>query len=372
MDARTVRITIDEPKEYFLAKLTYPSAAIVDRRTVEPLGFDWWMSDAINGSGPYRLARWEEGEVVVLERFDGYHTPAELEYVVSPQGTLPGVSALAMYLSDAWDAVPVGTGGVDSVRASETLSVQLREFPQLTTFYVGVDGSQPPFDDPNVRLAFLMALDRERLIEDVYDGNVEFAKGLLPPGMPGYSESLRGIPYDPEGARRLLAQSKYAGDFPETVFSAVDVDGEPPDHVAFMTAAWQEVLGINVQVELFESDVYYYALEDVVGNLWHSGWVADYPDPENFLDLLLNSHTFEGRYVNERFDSLIERARTERNRETRLRMYGEAEQVLVDEAGLFPLFHVKDYVLVRPRVEGFRNNALGHPDVAGITLAPVE
>ena len=371
VDERTVHITIDEPKEYFLAKLTYPSAAIVDRRTIEPLGFDWWMSDDINGSGPYRLARWEREEVVVLQRFDGYHRPASLEYVISPQAALPGVGGLAMYLSDAWDGIPVGTGSLDFVRESETLSDQLLEFPQLTTYYAGVDGSQPPFDDPDVRRAFLMALDRERLIEVIYDGNVELAKGLLPPGMPGYSESLRGIPYDLEGARQLLAGSKYAEDFPEVVFSAVDVDGEPTELVQFMVAAWKEVLGVDVQVELHESDVYYYSLENVVGNLWHSGWVADYPDPENFLDLLLHSHTLDGKYVNDRFDSLIESARTERDRQTRLHMYGEAEQLLIDEAGLFPLFHVNDYVLVRPRVQGFKMNALGQPDVAGITLGPI-
>ena len=221
-------------------------------------------------------------------------------------------------------------------------------------------------------LRFLMALDRERLIEVIYDGNVELAKGLLPPGIPGYSESLQGIPYDPESARQLLAESPYADDFPQVVFSAVDVDGEPIELVQFMVAAWEEVLGVDAQVELFESDVYYYSLENVVGNLWHSGWVADYPDPENFLDLLLHSHTFEGRYVNEQFDSLIERARTERDPETRMRLYGEAEQILIGEAGLFPLFHIKDYVLVRPRVEGFRMNALGQPDVSGITLGPIE
>ncbi|MCY4450235.1 MAG: peptide ABC transporter substrate-binding protein [Chloroflexi bacterium] len=372
LDERTIRITVDEPKEYFLAKLTYPSGAIVDRRTVEPLGFDWWMSDDINGSGPYRLARWEEDEVVILQRFDDYHRPASLEYVISPQAALPGVSGLAMYLTDAWDGIQVGTGALDSIRESETLSGQLREFPQLTTYYLGVDGAQPPFDDPNVRLAFLMALDRERLIEVIYDGNVELAKGLLPPGLPGYSESLTGIPYDPEAARQLLAGSKYADDFPQVVFSAVDRGGEPTEQVQFIIAAWQEVLGIEVEVDLLETDVYYYSLENVVGNLWHSGWVADYPDPENFLDLLLSSHVLEGKYVNERFDSLIEAARTERDRETRLRMYGEAEQLLIDEAGIFPLFHVKDYVLVGPRVEGFRMNALGQPDVAGITLGPIE
>ena len=372
VDERTVRITIDEPKEYFLAKLTYPSGAVVDQRTVEPLGFDWWMSDDINGSGPYRLARWEEGEVVILQRFDDYHRPASLEHVVSPLAALPGVSGLAMYLSDAWDAIPVGTGSLDSVRESETLSSQLLEFPQLTTYYMGVDGAQPPFDDPDVRRAFLMALDRGRLIEVVFDGNVQLAKGLLPPGMPGYSESLRGTSYDPEEARRLIAGSTYAGDFPEVVLSAANRDGEPSEMVQFIVAAWQAELGIEVQVDLIETDVYYYSLENVVGNLWHGGWVADYPDPENFLDLLLHSHTLEGKYVNDSFDRLIESARTERDRETRLLMYGEAEQLLIDEAGIFPLFHVNDHVLVRPRVQGFRMNALGQPDVAGITLSPVE
>ena len=372
LDERTVRITIDEPKEYFLAKLTYLSGAVVDRRTVEHLGFDWWMSDDINGSGPYRLVRWDEEEVVILQRFDDYHTPASLEYLVSPRQALPGVSGLAMYLSDAWDAISVGTGGLDSVRESETLNDQLREYPQLTTYYVGIDGAQPPFDDPNVRRAFVMALDRERLIEDIYDGNVELAKGLLPPGMPGYSESLRGIPYDPKAARQLLAESRYASDFPDVVFSARDVGGEPTDQVQFMIEAWEEELGVDVQVELFERDVYYYGLERVVGNLWHAGWVADYPDPENFLDLLLHSHTLEGKYVNDRFDSLIGGARTEQDRETRLGMYGEAEQLLVDEAGIMPLFHIKDYVLVRPRVQGFQMNALGQPDVGGITLQPIE
>ena len=83
VDERTVRITIDAPKEYFLSKLAYPSSAVVDRLTVEPLGDDWWMSDDVNGSGPYGLLRWDE-EVVILQRFDDYHTPVSLEYLISP------------------------------------------------------------------------------------------------------------------------------------------------------------------------------------------------------------------------------------------------------------------------------------------------
>ena len=157
------------------------------------------------------------------------------------------------------------------------------------------------------------------------------------------------------------------------MFSAVDRGGEPSEMVQFMVAAWQEELGVDVQVDLIESDLYFYSLEDVVSNLWHSGWVADYPDPENFLDLLLHSHAFETRYVNEQFDSLIERARTERDRETRLGLYGEAEQLMIDEAGLFPLFHIKDYVLVTSAGAGFpveRSQPAGR--VTAMTLLPFE
>lgn len=372
VDPRTIRITIDEPKEYFLSKLTYPTGAVVDRRTVEPLGFDWWMSDEINGSGPYQLLRWDAEEVVILQRFDGYYAPASLEYLISPGSGLPGATGRETYLAGAWDAANVSAGSLDEIRANEFLSGQVREFDQLLTVFIAIDGTKPPFDDPQVRRAFLMALDRERLIEEIYGGNVAPAKGLLPPGMPGYTDSLRGVPYDPEMARRLLAGSAYASDFPEVVFTAVDVDGEPPRLVRFMVDAWREELGIDVQVELFEPDVYYYGLEGVAKNLFHFGWQADYPDPENFLDLLLHSHSLEGKYVNDRFDDLIARARVEQDREARLSLYREAEQLLVDEAGILPIYHGKDYLLVGPHVQGFGLTPLGQPDVGGITLLPIE
>ncbi len=369
VDERTVRITIDAPKEYFLAKLAYPSSAVVDRLTVEPLGADWWMSDDVNGSGPFRLLRWDE-EVVILQRFDDYHTPASLEHLISPLAALPGAGALDMYQTDAWDGLFVGARSLDRVREDPALSGQLREYEQLTSYFVALDGTRPPFDDPKVRRAFAMALDRERFIEEVYDGNVELANGLLPPGIPGYSESLRGIPFDPEAARQLLAESRYADTLPEIVFSAVDVDGEPPESVQFMLTSWREELGVDVRPDLLEPDVYYYQLEDVAGHLFTYPWVADYPDPENFLGLLY-SEAHDARYINLTFDSLVERARVEQDRETRLGLYREAEQLLMDDAGIIPLFHIKNYALVLPHVDGFTITPFGRPSVAGITLRPI-
>ena len=235
-----------------------------------------------------------------------------------------------------------------------------------------LDGTQPPFDDPKVRRAFAMALDREKLIEEVYEGTVQLANGLLPPGIPGYSESLLGIPFDPDMARQLLAESRYADDFPEVFYTAVDLDGAPPASVRFMLDAWKEELGIEVQAALHEGDEYYYQLEEIAQHLYTYGWVADYPDPENFLDLLLHSEASDSRYVNPKFDSLLEAARAELDREARLDLFRQAEQLLMDDAGIIPIFHVKDFVLVRPHVNDFSISPVGQPSISGITLDPIE
>ncbi len=372
LDERTVRITIDSPKEYFLAKLTYPAGAVVDRNSVEQLGPDGWLSEDINGSGPYKLLRWDQGEVVILQRFDEYHSPVSLEYLISPNVALPGAGGLAMYLTNAWDGLFVGLGSLATLREDEVLGQELREYDQLTSYFVALDTTRPPFDDLNVRRAFAMALDRQRYIDELYGGNLELAVGLLPPGLPGYSDQLEGIPFDPDTARHLLGRSQYADGLPEIIFTAVDVGGQPSAGVQFMLDAWKEELGVEVRPELIEPEVYYYQLEEVSEHMHTFGWVADYPDPENFLDLLLHSESHDSMYNNPVFDSLLVRARSEPIREIRLDIYGQAEQLLIDDAGIIPLFHVKDHVLVRPHVQGFDISPFGQPDITGITLLPIE
>ena len=207
--------------------------------------------------------------------------------------------------------------------------------------------------------------------DELYDGNLTYAVGLLPPGMPGYSDQLEGIPFDPEMARQLLAESRYADDLPEVIFTAVDRGGEPSATTQFMLDAWQEESGVEVAADLIEQGVYYYELEGVAEHMYTYGWVADYPDPENFLDLLLHSESHDSRYRNPQFDSLLIRAKSEPVRDIRLKFYSEAEQLLMDDAGIIPLFHVKDYVLVHPHVRGFGISPFGQPDVTGITLLPI-
>ena len=363
---RTLRITIDAPKEYFLAKLTYPSSYVVDSAAVQDQGEEWWRAESLNGSGPYTLHSWDAEEVIILKRFEGYYQPVQMQHIISPFTALPGANGQDMYVSGYWDAFSVGLSSVDRLRADEAIGSHLQEFDQLISYFVAIDSDQAPVDNPTVRRAFAMAVDRQKLIDDLFGGNVQLANGLLPPGMPGYSEDLQGIPFDPEEARRLLAESGFGDDLPEVTYLATGVDGEPSSMVQFLLDSWEENLGVTLAPNLVEPDEYFYHLEEQTGHLFTLGWVADYPDPENFLDLLLHSGSHYSRYANPVYDNLLELARLSQDRETRLNLYRQAEQLLLEDSGIIPLFHVREYALIQPYVRNFTVGPVGQPVIANV------
>ena len=224
-----------------------------------------------------------------------------------------------------------------------------------------------------MRRAFAMALDREKLIEEVYEGTVQLANGLLPPGIPGYSESLLGIPFDPDMARQLLATFKVRRRLPGGFLHHVGPGWRAARERAVHDRCVESGIGYRGQAALHDREDYYYQLEEIGQHLYTYGWVADYPDPENFLDLPVStSESHDSRFVNPKFDSLVEAARVELDREARLELFREAEQLLMDDAGIIPIFHVKDFVLVRPHVNDFSISPVGQPRISGITLDPIE
>jgi oligopeptide transport system substrate-binding protein len=374
VDERTIRITIDAPKAYFLAKLAYPTAAVVDRRSVERAPFSWWERAPLVGSGPFMLKEWDEGASAVLERYEAHHAPASLEFVVLAFNTGP---AMAAYEADLVDVAFIGGASVDRAEdPASGMAGQLHIFPQLNTHYLGFNTLKAPFDDPQVRRAFALAVDTPRLAEVVYGSLVTPARGLLPPGIPGFDPALEGIGHDPEAARAALAASSYGGPegLPPVVFTTAGTGTISPD-LELLVAGWREALGVEVEVRQLDPPAYYYKLADEVDGLFDFGWIADYPDPENFLDLLLHSGALEnniGRYDSPAYDALVERARTEQDEAERMTLYREAERVLLADAAIVPLFHAPDYVLVRPTVDGFSVSPLGIPVLGAVSVRPQE
>lgn len=349
VDERTLRVTIDAPKVYFLAKLTHPVAFVVDRFNVQEGGEQWWLEP--NGTGPFRLKEWQPGIIMALERSpDYYRAPAKIPYIVFRH---LGVSARHMYETGEVDvAFPVIEEIEEISQPDNPLAEELKEVAQLSISFVGFNTTKPPFDDATVRRSFLLATDRERLVKEVFKERVEIAHGFLPPGLPAHNPKLSPIPFDPEEARRLLARSSYGEDLPLVVFVTAGYLTVSPTIEALIDM-WQENLGVRVEVKLIAPEDYYYKLETEMENLYHYGWIADYPDPQNFLDVLFHSQAANnvGKYTNSQVDLLLEKARVESDPQVRFELYQEAEEILRQDAAAIPLSFGREFVLIKPFIK---------------------
>jgi ABC-type transport system substrate-binding protein len=241
---------------------------------------------------------------------------------------------------------------------TEPLHNELLTGVDLCTSYTVFDTTRPPFDDLNVRKAFSMAFNRQQYIDVVFCGYALPAKGLYPPALPGFNTQLKGLPYDPEQARKLLAESKYGGPqgLPSIVFTNAGIGTYVSADVSALAEMWEQNLGVTITVENLEPNFYYDQIyKGVHGQLFSGGWCADYPDPENFADALFHSDAQQntGGYSNPDLDKLLETARVEQDVTRRIGMYHQAEQMLVDDAAALFTVHSLSYQLVKPYVKGY-------------------
>ncbi|MGB6838275.1 MAG: ABC transporter substrate-binding protein, partial [Dehalococcoidia bacterium] len=183
------------------------------------------------------------------------------------------------------------------------------------------------------------------------------ADGILPPGIPGFNEELQGLEFDVEKAQQLLAESEYGGPggLPDIEIASSGRGasvGPVSEAILFM---WEEKLGVKVSTRQTEFATFLGDLRDGEYQMFELGWVADYPDPENFLKIQFYSGSSNNysQYANPEVDRLLEQADTETDEATRMSLYQQAEQIIVNEAPWIPLFHDKFSVLIKPYVEGY-------------------
>ena len=354
IDTHTLQVTIDAPKPYFLLKLTYPTAFIVDRENVES-GEDWYRTP--NGTGPYRLMRWDPMEKMIYQRFDDFYgTKPAITNIIY---TLYTGEGMRLYENGSIDITGVSNYNVQRVTdVNDPLSRELLTGVDLCTSYMAFDTSQPPFDDVKVRQAFSMAFDKQKYIQVVLNGAALPAKGIYPPALPGYSLDLKGLEYNPGTARQLLNESKYgsADALPEIIYTDGGYGSYISPDVAALIQMWEQNLGVTVTVQNLEPEVFLDELHaGNHGQIISSGWCADYPDPENFADVLFHSGTEMNysNYSNLELDRILEKAREETDVNIRIGLYQQAEQIIVDDAPAIFLTHSLSYVLVKPYVKGY-------------------
>jgi len=243
----------------------------------------------------------------------------------------------------------------------------------LSMSYTGFNSAKPPFDDANVRQAFSLAVDKDKIIELVLKGMVRKAEGILPPGMPGYNENIRGLDFDVERAKQLIAESKYGdvSQLPPITLTTYGLGTVSPIEAALVDM-WRDNLGVEVEVRQLEIERYFYVLMEEKDEMFNSGWGADYPDPQNFLDILFHSGTEDntGEYHNAEVDALLQKARVEQDVATRMSLYQQAEQIIVDDAACLPLLFDVSYTLVKPYVKDLSLTSLWIPRLRYVSIEP--
>ncbi len=359
-------VELEAPMSFFPFVLTHTSAFPIRKDLIAKFGDKWTRPENIQTLGPFYLKTWDHDKAIVLERSEKYY------------GEKPKIKNVLCYMINEFSTA---INLFDSKRLDMTGNLPDREINHLKnkegfrktgaliSYYYGFNTKKPPFDDPRVRKAFVHAFDRKQLLEQILPHKVPLT-GWIPPGMLGY-EAERGLKFDVELAKKLLAEAGYGESKPFPRVTLAFNTNENHQRIAeFFQSQMKRNLGVDVDLANEEWKVYLSRLRSDTPHMYRMGWVADYPDPDNFFTLMTsnsgNNHT---KWGNDKFDSLVTKGSRTLDMAERRSLYSEAHKILVeDDVPVLPVYADVTQILIHPRVQNFPDNPLNKYDFSGVTL----
>lgn len=367
-DSHTLIIELQEPFAPFLSILATANAKVVPKETMGP---DFGKHPV--GTGPFRFQSWVEGHAIILTANAGYFGDRPLVDLVR----------FRIYSNDQWEIIfsDFEKGFLDQAIVPKKRYDQvikdplylkknrLISKPGLNIVYLGMNGTIPPFNDVRIRKAVSHAVDTQAIVKQITGRGSVPAKGVLPPGIAGFDPNFKGYSYDPDKARRLLAEAGHP-----------DGRGIPPIELWTVSKS-QRVKNEILAYRKYLAEIGIQVIPKVAKNwrefvglinakkvpMFYAAWYADYPDPDNFLYVLFHSKSPTNRmgYHNPMVDDLLERARHETDYMKRVEMYREIERLVMQDAPIISQ-HINSYnCLFQPWV---RNSDIGYLGPAYIPL----
>jgi peptide/nickel transport system substrate-binding protein len=364
LDRHTVQVTLEGSSVPFVTVIPVGQAKIVPRDLVESQGAAFGAQPV--GTGPFKFVRWERGKEIVLganpDHFDGSPKIARLVYRIFPgdQRDVMHDEFLKGNLEDA----PVPLRADRRALAADNSHIYVRR-PMISLRFYGFNTRFKPLHDRRVRQAIVYAIDRETIIQSVFHGQNTFARGILPPGMLGFNPELTGYPFDRQKARDLLAEAGYPGGrglVPITIWSGTKRDDILREHERIKKSL--AAVGVPVEFQYNTNwPVFSKMAEDGKLPIFLYAWYADVPDPDNFLAKLFHSKSPRNvfGYANLVVDDLLASARVATDPLVRVERYRKAEQLILDDAPIIPVFHHTYERLFQPYVRSVEVNGLGDP-----------
>ena len=353
----------------FLHKLTMPFAAVVDREAAERWGEKDFTRHPV-GTGAFVLDEWVYGQRLRLARNPRYFRAGHpyLDAVEVTIGVSPQLAWLK-YQRGEIDLAGIPSAEFQRVLADARYQPLLLSRTTLRTNYLGLDCEVAPFDRVPVRQAMNLAIDKQRLLE-LIDGQGVVATGILPPDMPG-AAPVDGYPHDPTLARRRLEETNLTAGFATTLWASRD-EGS----MRLAQSIQEDLRRIGVRLALKPVD--FPALIEAVRHpgivpLFLLGWEADFPDPSNFLTVLLHSRSRDTNnntfYSNPEVDRLLDEADPLLDLPRRFALFHEAEVRIMHDAPWVPLFHPAGSAVRHPRVRDYELHPLRPSRLEGVWLA---
>lgn len=353
-DRYTLTIHLKKPFGPFLGLLTLTTASVVPKEEVKKWGADF--SFHVVGTGPFMLHEWQHSQYLCLVGNPNcYRSPPRIKgivYRIIPED----LTTIVEFEIGNLDIIRIPAAEFRRYHNHPTWKHYVKEQPGLNIFYLGLNCQQPPLNDIRVRQAICLAIDREKIRTTLLEKRGLLASGPVPPLLrKSFPPLTNYFPYNPTQSRELLKKAGYPEGFPLAV--TITALPEVLDIVEVIQQYLQEV---KIKVSIVQLE--WSALKEAVARgkaqaFWLSWW-ADYPDAENFLFPLFHSSNWgaggnRSFYKNSTVDLLIEKAQQEPDEPTRIRLFHEAEKIIVQEAPAVFFWHQTDYYLVQPRVNNF-------------------
>lgn len=362
VDPMTIKIELSRPDATFLHVMALNFASIVAKEAVMEAGDDFGKSPV--GTGAFKLDEWTIGQKLVFAKNADYWREGlpYLDTITFEVGQEPIVALLRLQKGEVdipGDGIPPAK--FQEVMADPEQKARVIEGGQLHTGYITLNVKMPPFDNLDVRKAVNMAINKERITQ-VINGRAVPATQPLPPTMPGYTDGYDGYPFDPDGAKALLAKAGFPDGF-ETELFVMNTDPNP----RIAQAIQQDLanIGIKAAIQSLASANVIAAggEEDQAPMIWSGGmaWIADFPDASNFYGPILgcDGATVGGWnwswYCNEELDAMATKADSITDAsmvDDRLKMWSDVYMAVMEDAPWVPVFNEQRFTMKSKRMGG--------------------
>ena len=374
-DPLTLRVTLTSPTPYFLSLVAHHSWFPLNQKAVEKFGkltdrgTPWTRPGNYVGNGPFVLKKWLTNQVIGVEKSPTYWDAASVK-----------LHAINFYPIESADteerAFRAGQLHITATFPGDKVDVYKREHPEqlhtdpyLGTYFYRLNVTKPPLNDPRVRRALAMTIDRQGIIDSITRTGQTPAYSLIPPGTAGY-EPVAKIQDDIPGAQKLLADAGFPGGqgFPQLtiIFNTNEAHKRIAEAVQAM---WKKNLGITVSLQNEEAKVLENTTREGNYQIARYAWIGDYLDPNTFMTLMISDGgNNQTGWSNPEYDKLIALAANTADPATRMKVFQQAEGILVDQVPIIPFYFYTRANLQRTDVHGWYSNLLDIHNIKGVYL----